>query len=289
MKLIVFGDGLLGMRSAANRLCKQANECSYFNSIEKWDLNRLKNQMPDFFSSHLEFIKMNSKGLGHWLWQPAVLLAALRETQENELVLMLDAGCQINSNKEARTRMNHYSSLARKNGALFMQITPGEFGSIDLRERSWTKQGILDLFLPSTNDLDSPQIQSGVILMVNNQTNRRFVESWLEHCVQNSYKALGTTLQDFLDSPTLIQNRDAQSVLSIMVKQSSYSFLADETYWFPDWHEGDDFPILTMRNRSGGDAVRRNPLDLFLILLAKMERESFMKSISFKINMARFH
>jgi len=52
----------------------------------------------------------------------------------------------------------------------------------------------------------------------------------------------------------------------------NFSVIPDETYWGPNWHTGLGAPIWAMRNRSGGDAYRRNVVDLFWILIAKADR-----------------
>jgi hypothetical protein len=70
-------------------------------------------------------------------------------------------------------------------------------------------------------------------------------------------------------------HRWEQSILSLLVKQRGFTLIQDETFFAPDWELGNDFPIWAMRNRSGGDAFRRNFVDLFKIGLAKFSRQFY--------------
>jgi hypothetical protein len=273
-KLITFADGNIGIRSAAKRLVRQGLDSGYFSGgCETWDLSKLTSVDSGFRDKHLSFVRENPKGLGLWLWQPAVLLNALANASEGELIVFLDAGCQIVCNAEASKRFSEYLEMAEDSGFLFVQIKNGAFGIVNLGEKYWTKKSCLRYFNLSSELNNVPQIQSGVVFIANTPEGRQFVSQWYETCVANNYELLRDATAEEEQEHGFISHRYSQSILSLMVKQHSLHYLADETYWHPNWSLGLDYPIWTMRNRSGGDAFRRNGFDLLLIGFAKLERK----------------
>jgi hypothetical protein len=279
-KLITFADGNLGIKSAGRRLIRQGMLSNYFDGgCEVWNLKRLEAADPIFKQMHSKFLRANKKGFGLWVWQPAFLLAAMNQTPDGEVLVALDAGCQIVSNQGAAARMEAYVSEAVKNEFLFVQIKEGSFGVEDLSEIAWTKSSCIDYFQATSIHLESTQIQSGIIFVLNSEKTREFVSRWYANCVRDEYHLLVDPTADEPQCSRFSSHRYTQSILSLMVKQESLARILDETYWFPNWLDGQDFPIWSMRNRSGGDAFRRNLLDLLLIGFAKVERE-FKKILS---------
>ena len=272
-KLVTFGDGNLGIRSAAKRLCKQASRSSFFTSPpEHWDLKRIDSVFPNFIGDNLDFFKNNKRGMGLWIWQPALIMSVLRETPEGEIICFLDAGCQLSPSMRALPRLKHYYELVEKSDFLFVQIRENSFGIKDLSETSWTKAECFEFFDLKERDLKSPQIQSGVIIVRNSERVRDFASRWYENCKKNDYFLLKEESFSSKQSSSLVSHRYSQSILSLMVKEEQLQTILDETYFYPNWRDGLDYPIWTMRNRSGGDAIRRNAIDLIKIGTARIER-----------------
>jgi hypothetical protein len=273
-KLVTFGDGSVGIRSAAKRLCNQAITSGYFmDPPEHWDLNEIDKVLPHFLSENQDFLKTHRKGLGLWLWQPALLIAALSNSAEDQVICFLDAGCQLSPDHSAQSVMAKYIEFVNRNDFLFIQIREKSFGIEDLSEIAWTKSDCLNQFNLDLESLESPQIQSGIILVRNCERVREFAFRWYENCRMMNYQLLVDSSDKSAESPRFISHRYSQSILSLMVKSEGLPRITDETYWFPDWSEGLDHPIWSMRNRSGGDAYRRNIFDLLKIAGAKIERE----------------
>lgn len=273
-KLVTFGDGSVGIRSAAKRLRRQAIQSEYFiDPPEHWDLNRIDEAFPDFLSENQDFLKTHRRGLGLWLWQPALLIAALKNSPEGQVVCFLDAGCQLSPNRSAQSTMARYLESANRNDFLFVQIKEKSFGIEDLSEIAWTKSDCLNAFTLSLESLESPQIQSGIIFVRNCQRVREFALRWYENCRLMNYQLLVDSVDKSAESPRFVSHRYSQSILSLMVKSEGLPRMGDDTYWFPNWSEGLAHPIWSMRNRSGGDAYRRNTYDLLKIAGARIERE----------------
>jgi hypothetical protein len=273
VKLVTFSDGSYGLREAGKRLVRQADDTGWFSyPSEHWTLNTLQTELPLFTSKNTNFMKTYSKGLGLWIWKSAILSHQIEQLKENEIVLLLDAGCQINSTRTAAARFTEYLELCQKNEMLLMQLPEHSFGYKDLSDAAWTKKSVLDLLDPSSIYRQTNQIQSGIILAKKSEKSLRVAKKWLQLCQESEYKFLIDPAQHEPQTPDFKQHRCEQSILSLILKSEGVPPLLDETYFYPHWSDGEHFPIWAMRNRSGGDAFRRNFMDLIKILLAKIER-----------------
>ena len=274
VKLVTFSDGSLGLRAAGKRLVKQADATDWFQyPSEHWTLNTLRTKMPEFMAEHKNFINNHRKGLGLWLWQPAILSYLIERLEQDEAVLLLDAGCQLNRTSESDRRFKEYLDLCAKNEMLLMQLADNSFGFKNLTDAAWTKRSVLDALDPLSTFRNTNQIQSGIIFATKTAKSVEVSNKWLDNCVKSQYSYLIDPHKMEPQSEAFIQHRFAQSIVSLTAKSEGIVPLTDETYFYPNWDSGLSFPIWAMRNRSGGDAYRRHFKDLFFILMAKIERK----------------
>lgn len=273
LKFIVFGDGSFGIRGAANRLANQAQKSGLFDGgVKRWDATALRLTFSEDYSDVLNFIFNQKKGFGLWVWQPLILLKELLDSPEGEILVMLDAGCQLNLNPASLNRFDEYIEIVEEMDALFTQIRTGSFGLAQLAEIYWNKCETLSEIPTSSEYLRCNQIQSGIILIKRSDKSIRFVEEWLRLCTMDDFRLIRDVEDRSLEIEGFQSHRYSQAVLSLLVKNSDFSVVQDETYWSPNWSTGLSFPIWAMRNRSGGDAYRRNLSDLVKIGFARLER-----------------
>lgn len=273
VKLVTFSDGSLGLRAAGKRLVKQADATGWFHyPSEHWTLNTLRTKMPEFFTEHQGLIRVHPRGLGLWIWKPAILSYLVERLEEGEVVLFLDAGCQLNSTRESELRFKDYLELCIANGMLLMQLVDNSFGFNDVTDAAWTKRSVLDVLDPYSTFRLSNQIQSGIIFATKSPRSEQVSKMWLDYCVKSDYSYLLEPSQEEVQSKEFKQHRWEQSIFSLIAKSEGIVPLADETYFYPKWSEGLNFPIWAMRNRSGGDAYRRSFIDLIMLFLARIER-----------------
>jgi hypothetical protein len=230
--------------------------------------------MPEFYSQHLEFIKTHSRGFGLWIWKPAILAYLIERLDDNEMVLLLDSGCQFNSTAESKVRFDEYIKLTSTNDLLLMQIANDSFGFQDLTNAAWTKLSVLDSLDPLSAFRNSNQIQSGIIFAIKSEKSVRVAKMWLDLCTRSEYSLLVDPPPHESQPIQFRQHRWEQSILSLILKSEGIPPLLDETYFYPNWSDGLNFPIWAMRNRSGGDAFRRNFLDILKLSAAKIERHA---------------
>jgi hypothetical protein len=193
----------------------------------------------------------------------------MRSIPLGETILMLDAGCQLNFNSDSRNRLEYYREIAMEHSGLFMQLQNGQFGIENLSDGMWTKEETLKLLDPLHQFRDSGQIQSGIIFLKNNLETQSFVESWLQNCLMGDFRYL--SYDPMQANEKVLGHRWEQSILSLMVKNTNFKYIPDETFFAPDWNTGHDYPIWAMRNRSGGDAYRRNSRDLLMLAGGRIE------------------
>jgi hypothetical protein len=277
IKLVTFSDGSYALRAAGKRLVNQADSTGWFDHpSEHWTLETLRNKMPDFFHTHRKFIEMNPKGFGFWIWQPAILSYLIDRLEDDEMVLLLDAGCQLNSNNESKLRFKNYIEICKSSGLLLTQLANSSIDSENLTDAAWTKLSVLNLLDPLEVFRNTNQIQSGIIFAIKSEKSQHVVKKWFDYCVHSDYSLLTDPTSTDSQLDEFRGHRHGQSILSLIAKSEGVIPLKDETWFSPDWTVGLSFPIWAMRNRTGGDAFRRNPLDILKLLIAKVEHRILM-------------
>ena len=273
IKLVTFSDGSYALRSAGRRLVKEADSTGWFNHpSEHWTLETIRAKIPEFYYKNQAFIAAQPKGFGLWIWKPAVLSYLIDNLEGDEMVLMLDAGCQLNSNSNSRVRFQDYVEICSATDFLLMQLADESFGFENLTDAAWTKLSVLNALDRLAVFRNTNQIQSGIIFAIKSEKSQRVAKKWLDYCIDSNYSFLIDPLEGDSQLDEFRQHRWEQSILSLVMKSEGVIPLKDETYFYPNWSEGYSFPIWAMRNRSGGNAFRRNCFDLVKLFVAKMER-----------------
>jgi hypothetical protein len=274
IKLVTFSDGSYALRAAGRRLVKEADSTGWFTKpSEHWTVETLRAKMPDFYAQHESFIQRHRKGYGLWIWKPAILSYLIDRLEDGEMILLLDAGCQLNSNHNSSRRFQQYIETCAASDLLVMQLADNSLGFQNLTDAAWTKLSVLNSLDPFSDFRGSNQIQSGIIFAIRSDKSQRIASRWLNYCVTSEYSFLTDPLDAEPQLEEFREHRWEQSILSLVAKSEGVTPLVDETYFYPDWSEGLMFPIWAMRNRSGGNAFRRNFFDILKILFARAERK----------------
>jgi hypothetical protein len=170
----------------------------------------------------------------------------LKEVNENDIILYIDAGCEIFKNGIDRFRQ-YIEFVNLKSGILTMRLNGSH-----LNEKIWTNNVMFNKFNISLDSeiANTPQIQSGFIMIRNTPETRLFFEEWKSHIVDdcllitNKYNNVNRH-SEFRD------NRHEQSLLSIMLKLK-YDVkdvsIVDET-WPPSSFPYKKYPFLARRSK----------------------------------------
>jgi hypothetical protein len=266
IKLVTFSDGSPAFRAAGRRLVNQADSTGWFDHpSEHWTFETLRTKVPDFYFKHHKFIREHQKGFGFWIWKPAILSYLLHHLEDDEIVLYLDSGCQLNSNEQSKLRFQQYIEICRDRDLLVMQL------SDDLTDAEWTKNSTLEALDPHKVFRDTNQVQATLMFAIKSEKSQQIAKKWLNHCTESKYSLLVDPSSSDYQTSEFKDHRHDQSIFSLVVKSEGIVPINDETWFSPNWEKGLNFPIWAMRNRTGGDVFRRNFLDLFKIFLAKVE------------------
>jgi hypothetical protein len=269
--LVTFGIGA-GYRRSARRLVSQAKASNLFELCLSYSEENFHNKLPSTQQSINKIVSITdlTLGFGLWYWKPDVILSAMSQVPENEIVVYLDAGCTLNlKNTEAIERFFNYVELASRHGLFAMQLWDGEFDQPDLTDRFWGFSELNDLLKIDDTQLSTNQIQAGILFVKNCQKTRLFLEEWRSIMARDNFR--------YLVGPSNKSYRYDQSVFSLLYKLGNYPTIPDETYFYPYWKlEGDRFPIWATRIKDGVDPFRCNARDL----IYRIERK-FIKFKSF--------
>ena len=219
------------------RICKEAEECGWFDSITIYEPKDLE---KEFQNKYKDVLKL-PRGGGYWIWRPYILLKKLNEMNENDYLIYVDAGCTIN--KKGQQRFYEYLKLLDDSdeGIISFQMPH--------KEKYYTTKEIFNYFnvLHNPNITNTSQIIGGVLLMKKN--NKLMEKIHLFYQVIENNKLLFTDFYNKNQEPYFIDNRHDQSIFSVIRKLGNPILLKDET-WF---HFGDEkslhYPFWATRKR----------------------------------------
>ena len=142
----------LNIKDAANRLCKQAETLNLFKSITHRDLKYLKDT-GFFYNYDKEIFK--EQGFGYWIWKPYIVYEKLKELNKNDILIYMDAGCEIycktlNKNLEINNvnlKIDEYFEEMKNQVIKNQFLTPIYYNNKMLNEESYTKKEVLIIFI----------------------------------------------------------------------------------------------------------------------------------------------
>ena len=76
------------------RLEKLFTECGIFDSFKIYTEHDLMKDRA-FWEQHGEFILNNPRGFGYWIWKPYLYHKFLNTLSNDEYIVLLDCGCDI--------------------------------------------------------------------------------------------------------------------------------------------------------------------------------------------------
>ena len=236
--LITFADGSENHIQAGIRFRSQASELNWFNSITIWNLELIKKYDFNWHSSNEDFIKLNTRGCGFWLWKSKIIELSILLTDPNDLVLYLDAGFEFNPYGKAR--LENYIALANKHDFLAFYLNGNNYKIIQ-----WTKKFLLNSLNKNNylNILDQPQIEAGCVFFKNNQKSIDFLNYWQEISIKNDYIYSNDVISDDEDS-NFIEHRHDQSILTLLLhKERHFGITIRNENYFPHLWKIQSHPV----------------------------------------------
>jgi len=197
---------------AGNRLMKQVKELDIFDELKLFSSKDLKED-SDFWSKNGDFISKNNRGYGYWIWKAYVVKKTLEKMQDGDILLYLDAGCEIDIRKKSKleemindVKMDYIIGSLSKNGT-----SKGV-------ENKWNKMDLI-LYLDMNDEkyLNTSQRQAGVVLYYKNSEVVNLVNEWYNICCNYHMIDNSPSIEKNLD--TFIEHRHDQSIFSLLTKK----------------------------------------------------------------------
>jgi hypothetical protein len=252
--LITFADGAKSIIEAGNRLIMQATNTNWFDTINLWNLEKIKIADPYWFNQHNGFILNNPRGFGYWIWKSKIIELTLKNSDENDLIVYIDSGCEININGE--NTFKRYASIAFKESIFCFYLNGPNYTS-----EQWTKKHLINrlnkIFFIS--EYNPPQIEATFLIVKNVYTVNSFITEWQNLSVENNY-IYSNDLRLENESTDFIEHRHDQAILSLLLHSKNYGCTIRNENYFPDlWNMNFHpfyAPIAAFRNLSGVERIK---------------------------------
>lgn len=227
------------------RIRHQANAFGVFRSIfcySEKDLEAafLEEHKDWFRQTHTPGKYQSSNGYGFYIWKPQIILQALAECQENEVLVYADCGCTLN--REGLSKLQTYIREASETSLVSFQLPHVE--------KTWTKGHVLDLFSPEFRE--TGQFLSGIFLLKNCERIRTLIQQW--KTLMSTYCNADNSPSKTPNDASFREHRHDQSVFSLLRKEyaktNPHTVYPDVTYWEPHWNKHLDEPFHATRTRT---------------------------------------
>jgi|688.fasta_scaffold335554_2 hypothetical protein len=230
------------------RLVNQAKHFYPFKSISGCGPADLPRDFTEKFKNILDMKRI----AGYGIWRPIILKQKLEQIDENEFLIYLDAGCNINNN--AIKRFNEYIDLLDKSeyGMISFQMSGNKNPKDFQKEKWWTTKEIFNYFnvIPDSNIGNSAQYLDGILIMKKNKHLMNLIDLWIKSVYDNPIM-----FTDYYNNskqhPDFKENRHEQSVFSLIRKINGSLILDDETWFIPFGNEDSlKYPFWASRTKN---------------------------------------
>lgn len=226
-----FGGPSINYLEAVDRICNQARSFNVFREIYKYTDSDLKNDY-NFWSKHGDFLSNNHRGYGFWLWKPYIIKITLEKINNEDILLYLDSGCELNINNVN----NFYTLLDKTNEKLII----GTYSASN--DITFTKMDTIKYFnMENHSKLADNHMQAGILMMKKCDIITSLINEWYDIC-SNNYHLIDDSPSIEKNFDNFIDNRHDQSIYNLLVKKynlHNYDMTIENS------------PIVSNRNRSG--------------------------------------
>lgn len=192
---------------AGNRLIEQGKLLNIFDNTILYTPEYLKNDV-EFWSMHSNFINTHKMGYGYWLWKSYIIKKTMEKMQDSDILLYLDAGCEIDDN--CKEKILNCIDIVKVD-----KIIGSKNGHI---ERKWNKMDLVKKLNMNDNIyMNTSQREAGCALYLVCDETRKLVDEWYTLCCD---------YHNIDDTPSLLDNvndfrehRHDQSIFSLLTKK----------------------------------------------------------------------
>ena len=239
--LLTFADRKLS--PTLKRITKEAQASGFFDKILAYDDSHIRKD-KEYWKRYRKLYEENSRGFGYWIWKPYLIKKTFETLVYGDILVYLDAGCEIHSNDISQKRFDEYKEYASKYGIVC-------FDHLRCFERQYCKGDLLKFMDLQENDdfLNSKQTM-GISILSSDSRTIEMVDKWFD-ISHNHFELVNDAPSIYPNHPDFIEHRHDQSGFSILAKQYGAKILSQiEVY--PDggdWSNMTQYPFWAKRNK----------------------------------------
>ena len=104
---ITFSDGNQSFLNAGERIKSQAEDLNIFDKCIHYSNKHLMDD-SEYWNKHKKFIlnTKHKKGHGYYIWKPYLIQKTMNKMNDGDILLYLDAGCEIDIKKKKTIKLN---------------------------------------------------------------------------------------------------------------------------------------------------------------------------------------
>lgn len=193
---ITYGDK--AYTRSAQRLTDEALHTQLFDKTHIFS----PEELPDSIRKHP--LMQYRRGGGYWFWKPYVILTALQEMNDGDILVYADAGCSIRPSEEWNTFFN----ILKKKSVLAFKL--------GFRNKFYTKRSALNYITREEKYWSEyQQIAGGILLIRKTAESMQCISTWLQ--LMDTHPELVTDVSEDErkdEAPYFIEHRHDQCILS---------------------------------------------------------------------------
>lgn len=236
---ITYGDKKY--EKARLRLIEQAKKFGVFNIIKGFTENNLTN---DFKEKYKDILNM-TRGGGYWIWKINIFKQMLELINENDFLVYLDAGCNLNM--YGIKRFYEYINMFNNNDYGILG-----FEMINQPEKYWTTEQIFSYFNIEKNNKirNSGQLVGGVLILRNNKHLKKYLQEF-EKCLEQDKYLITDYYNKINQNKDFKDNRHDQSISSIIRKKIGSIIIKGDESWVPPFgsEKSLEYPFWATRSK----------------------------------------
>jgi hypothetical protein len=198
-----------GFKESLDRLVGSAHCSGQFEDIYIWNETLLRSD-PLFRG---EALIAYDRGIGFWSWKPHIILAALNDARDGDVVVYSDAG-RYRGGYTVYRSVAPLIAFAELNAGCLPGVLIPNYGP----NSHWTRRDCFVLMkCDSVHYWSHPQVQATFSVWIKNEQSLQFLREWRAYCMDIRIIGDGPNTCGLPNLPGFVDHRHDQSVLTNLV------------------------------------------------------------------------